>query len=154
MILRRVILHFRKQEWTAIFLDFLIVVAGVFVGIQVSNWNAARQQSALAGAYVVRLGGDLSAMETYLERMIAQSSARYDLSVDLLRAASDRNGADDALVGAAEAFFTKGWKRRASRSSAPAAILRGWRRCQSISSRRRWKTTRRRSPAPNRWRRN
>ena len=42
MILRRVIDHFRKQEWTAIFLDFLIVVAGVFVGMQVNNWNEAR----------------------------------------------------------------------------------------------------------------
>jgi hypothetical protein len=39
MILRRVIAHFKKQEWTAIALDFLIVVAGVFVGLQVSNWN-------------------------------------------------------------------------------------------------------------------
>lgn len=42
MILRRVILHFRKQEWTAIFLDFLIVVAGVFVGLQVQEWSVRR----------------------------------------------------------------------------------------------------------------
>ncbi len=42
MILRRVIAHFRKQEWTAIFLDFLIVVVGVFVGLQVNIWNTAR----------------------------------------------------------------------------------------------------------------
>lgn len=42
MILRRVIAHFREQEWTAIGLDFLIVVLGVFIGIQVSNWNEAR----------------------------------------------------------------------------------------------------------------
>ncbi len=42
MILRRVIAHFRKQEWTAIAIDFLIVVGGVFVGLQVSNWNEAR----------------------------------------------------------------------------------------------------------------
>jgi hypothetical protein len=42
MILRRIIEHFRKQEWTAIAFDFLIVVLGVFVGLQVSNWNAAR----------------------------------------------------------------------------------------------------------------
>ncbi|MEX0644258.1 MAG: hypothetical protein WD076_03050 [Parvularculaceae bacterium] len=40
MSLRRVIAHFRKQEWTAIALDFLIVVVGVFVGLQVTNWNA------------------------------------------------------------------------------------------------------------------
>lgn len=48
MILRRVIEHFRKQEWTAIFLDFVIVVVGVFVGLQVSNWNAERQRAARA----------------------------------------------------------------------------------------------------------
>jgi hypothetical protein len=42
MLLRRVIDHFKQQEWTAIALDFLIVVVGVFIGIQVSNWNDAR----------------------------------------------------------------------------------------------------------------
>jgi hypothetical protein len=42
MILRRVIKHFRNQEWTAIFLDFVIVVVGVIVGLQVSNWNDVR----------------------------------------------------------------------------------------------------------------
>ncbi len=30
MILRRVIGHFRRQEWTAIAIDFVIVVVGVF----------------------------------------------------------------------------------------------------------------------------
>ena len=39
MLLRRVIEHVRAQDWTAIFLDFVIVVVGVFIGIQVSNWN-------------------------------------------------------------------------------------------------------------------
>jgi len=50
MILRRVIKHFRNQEWTAISLDFLIVlivVIGVFVGLQVSNWNDRRAYSVL-----------------------------------------------------------------------------------------------------------
>lgn len=42
MILRRVISHFQKQEWTAIALDFIIVVTGVFLGIQIGNWNEAR----------------------------------------------------------------------------------------------------------------
>jgi hypothetical protein len=59
MILRRVIAHFRKQEWTAIVIDFVIVVAGVFVGIQVSNWNAARADARLGEDYVRRLTRDL-----------------------------------------------------------------------------------------------
>ena len=55
MILRRVIEHFRKQEWTAIVIDFVIVVLGVFVGLQVSNWNAARLLKAEQHSILVRL---------------------------------------------------------------------------------------------------
>ena len=36
MILRRVIEHVRDQSWTAIGIDFLIVVIGVVVGFQVT----------------------------------------------------------------------------------------------------------------------
>ncbi len=59
MILRRVIAHFRKQEWTAIALDFLIVVVGVFIGIQVANWNDAQADKRLGRAYTMRLTADL-----------------------------------------------------------------------------------------------
>ncbi len=59
MILRRIIAHFRKQEWTAIGIDFFIVVVGVLVGLQVNDW-AARQADARRGeAYVQRLIADV-----------------------------------------------------------------------------------------------
>ena len=41
MLLGRVIAHVKAQNWTAVALDFLIVVMGVFIGLQVSNWNAS-----------------------------------------------------------------------------------------------------------------
>lgn len=59
MILRRIIAHFRKQEWTAIGIDFLIVVLGVFVGMQVSNWNADVADRRRGAEYVERLSQDL-----------------------------------------------------------------------------------------------
>lgn len=43
MLLRRIIEHVKAQNWTAVALDFVIVVVGVFIGIQVANWNDARQ---------------------------------------------------------------------------------------------------------------
>lgn len=55
MILRRVIEHVKAQNWTAVGLDFLIVVMGVFIGIQVSNWNAALQKKAEERAILSRL---------------------------------------------------------------------------------------------------
>ncbi len=59
MILRRVIAHFKKQEWTAIAIDFLIVVVGVFIGIQVANWNDGRAMDARATGYLQRIHDDL-----------------------------------------------------------------------------------------------
>ena len=70
MTLRRVIDHFRRQEWTAIAIDFVIVVVGVFVGIQVSNWNAARIDKARAHAYLERIRADLNAdLANYGDRL-------------------------------------------------------------------------------------
>ncbi|GLQ21681.1 hypothetical protein ACFFUB_09345 [Algimonas porphyrae] len=42
MILRRIRVHVEAENWFAVFLDFAIVVIGVFIGIQVANWNTAR----------------------------------------------------------------------------------------------------------------
>ena len=59
MILRRVVEHFRKQEWTAIAIDFVIVVVGVFVGMQVSNLNAARLEDNESVFFTERQRNDL-----------------------------------------------------------------------------------------------
>ena len=42
MILRRLTANLRAQNWTAIAIEFLIVVIGVFIGTQVANWNQER----------------------------------------------------------------------------------------------------------------
>jgi hypothetical protein len=39
MILRRLTRHVCERNWTAVALDFLIVMVGVFVCLQVANWN-------------------------------------------------------------------------------------------------------------------
>ena len=43
MILRRITEHVKAQNWTAIAIEFVLLVAGVFLGIQVANWNEERQ---------------------------------------------------------------------------------------------------------------
>jgi hypothetical protein len=53
MIFRRIKAHIEKENWFAVFIDFLIVVVGVFIGIQVANWNTvnlsqAKEQNVLA----------------------------------------------------------------------------------------------------------
>ncbi|GAA0852362.1 hypothetical protein [Aliiglaciecola litoralis] len=42
MIFRRIKVHIQKENWFAVFIDFIIVVFGVFIGIQVANWNESQ----------------------------------------------------------------------------------------------------------------
>lgn len=42
MILQRLATSLRKQDWFTVAVETLIVVFGVFIGLQVNNWNAAR----------------------------------------------------------------------------------------------------------------
>ena len=60
MLLRRVTKHVKDQNWTAVGLDLVIVVIGVFIGIQVANFNDARQTRELADDFAERLVDDLS----------------------------------------------------------------------------------------------
>ncbi|WP_428408920.1 hypothetical protein [Hyphococcus sp.] len=48
MLLRRVIEHVKAQNWTAVSIDFVIVVAGVLLALWASEWAAARQGLAAA----------------------------------------------------------------------------------------------------------
>jgi hypothetical protein len=70
MILRRIIQHFRNQEWTAIGIDFVIVVFGVFMGIQVANWNQAQTDMSTGTAYLKRIQLDVETdIVNYNKRM-------------------------------------------------------------------------------------
>lgn len=60
MILRRIAEAFRRQDWFTVFVETMIVVLGVFLGLQVNNWNAARANARLGRDYVERLAVDLS----------------------------------------------------------------------------------------------
>jgi hypothetical protein len=93
MILRRVIGHFRKQEWTAIAIDFLIVVLGVFVGLQVNDWNEARKERALERQYLARIASDLEQSIGDIEHAIRRARERQAFG-ELLMASVD----DPAVV--------------------------------------------------------
>jgi hypothetical protein len=60
MIPRRLYEHVKSHNWFAVAIDFVIVVVGVFIGIQVSNWNAERREQQAARAYIERIREDIA----------------------------------------------------------------------------------------------
>ena len=59
MLLRRITEHVRHQNWFAVWIDFAIVVVGVFIGIQVSNWNERQADKRIGEEYVARILDEL-----------------------------------------------------------------------------------------------
>ncbi|MEX0644254.1 MAG: DUF6090 family protein [Parvularculaceae bacterium] len=100
MILRRITEHVKAQNWFAVGIDFVIVVVGVFIGIQVANWNAA-------WADARRLEQQLSSLRVELEGNLARIgeyrkfAADQVATINELRAAfSDPTTADPDRIDA------------------------------------------------------
>lgn len=60
MFLRRITQHLEIQNWTAVWLELVIVVVGVFLGLQVSNWNEDRVSQIEELAFIETIRDDIS----------------------------------------------------------------------------------------------
>lgn len=119
MILRSVTKHVTDQNWFAVFLDLLIVVFGVFIGIQVSNWNEERagekQATVLLNRLYVDVKNDQESLNTELDyQAVVRKYA--------MRAVDALNGDDSVsdeqfVIGAYQASQINGpWSNRATYS--------------------------------------
>lgn len=70
MVIRRIREHVATHNWFAVGIDLAIVVVGVFLGIQASNWNAARIERDEVRAYRTQIIDDLAANEQELVERI------------------------------------------------------------------------------------
>ena len=55
MLLRQLTQHVKSQNWIAVFLDFFIVIAGILIAFQITNWNQDRLDRAEEQKVVERL---------------------------------------------------------------------------------------------------
>lgn len=65
MLLRRITQHVQNQNWFAVFIDFLIVVVGVYIGLQVQNWGTEQNNRKLERHYLERLVEDMDTSIAY-----------------------------------------------------------------------------------------
>ena len=82
MLLRRISEHVKAQNWTAVALGFFIVVVGVFIGIQVANWNDARVNRATETTYLELLQRDLQTTFIEVEKQIEFEQFQLQLAND------------------------------------------------------------------------
>jgi len=83
-MLRRLTQALREQNWTTILVEFVLLVSGVFLGIQAANWNATQQEHALEAEFIGRLQRDFSAIDARLARNVSRWQVKTAAPMRLL----------------------------------------------------------------------
>ncbi|MBY6205215.1 hypothetical protein [Halomonas denitrificans] len=85
MLLKRIANALRRQDWLPVLIEFLIVVVGIFVGLQVSNWNEERvfanQERAFLAQLHDEIDGNLRSLayrEAFTRRVVDGGEAALD----------------------------------------------------------------------------
>jgi hypothetical protein len=89
MIMRRLAQSLKDQNWMAIAIEFVLLVLGVFLGIQVANWNAELIERREARDSMLRLQEDLGLSIQLTQSSIdfmADNARLADLALARLRA--------------------------------------------------------------------
>ncbi len=72
MLLRRFSSHVRAENWFAVFLDLIVVVVGLFIGLQIDTWWEGRKEARFEGAYLLEIQEDFELNKLTLEELTAR----------------------------------------------------------------------------------
>ena len=86
MIRSRLVDALRRQEWAAVLIELVTVVLGLFLGLQLNDWNEARQSHAREKAALERLQEESETIVAYFR----DSVEKFD----------EVNAAQEAAIGA------------------------------------------------------
>lgn len=70
MLLRRIVAYARARDWFSVTIELVIVVAGVFIGIQVANWNEERKFAAQERTYLSQLREEIARNNRVVEYQV------------------------------------------------------------------------------------
>ena len=68
MIFRRIAHHLQQQQWTAVLVELAIVVLGVFLGFQATDWANERADRTAEARHLEEIADDLRADDDRVDR--------------------------------------------------------------------------------------
>jgi len=98
MILARLSHAIRQQNWFAVVLEFVIVIAGVVIGFQVTAWNTEQEAAARTDILTARLIADLRAEQWRIEGTSLYSAQVADNAQRALDTLEGRRTVDDETL--------------------------------------------------------
>ena len=105
MILRRLARGAREYDWFTVAVELGIVVIGIFLGLQVDDWNTGRVERAQERTYVDLLHTDVEMMLADLSEDARDAAERRRTMLTALRAIQARDESPDARMAVERSFF-------------------------------------------------
>ena len=98
MRLRSLTKHLREQNWFAVGLDFIIVVTGILIAFQITNWNEARGQRLDAAVVLERLHEDFQIILGQTERSLARHEGYIEATARVIKGARTGDYVEESLL--------------------------------------------------------
>lgn len=116
MIGRRLVENLKQQHWTGIGIELVIVVVGVFIGMQASNWNQDRTTNQQSEIFTARLKADLREEDWAYQFLIAYNRDVLANANQAISALENKSTiSDEALL--ISAYRATQYKQRVRRRS-------------------------------------
>jgi len=110
MILHNLARAIRGQNWFTVVLEILIVVTGIFIGLQADSWNESRKDRLIEQRYLERIYDALAVDIASIERSIEYANRRRGMGQLLLKSLDDselvRSGPVAFIIAIEEAGYT------------------------------------------------
>ena len=109
MILRRLTTALRKQDWATVLIEILILVLGVFLGLQVNNWNEARQladrEAEIIETLQLEFEQNIGTLYSTLSRLNERNAREYQAGQLMLAETITDNERDLIALGLKEIMY-------------------------------------------------
>ena len=114
MRLRSLTKHIREQNWFAVFLDFFIVVAGILIAFQITNWSEGSKASERERVILEQLHAEFSGTLDGMKKAKHDNEAGLSAIRDILGAIRDGVKPED------DSAFIKKIRRAGGLNTGPA----------------------------------
>ena len=85
MILRRFMKHVTDQNWFAVWLDVIVVITGIFLGMQVTEWNEVRKEKQTERIVIKRISDEAKYGLTVIDAYIATNNSVIKRSTEFIQ---------------------------------------------------------------------
>lgn len=105
MFFRKLRLHLKRQDWLAITIDLLIVIIGVLLAMQASDWNQDRKDRNFEKQMVERIIATISEQIETLEQQHESSSKTMESAQNCMQKLYEQTLTEDEITNFENACF-------------------------------------------------